>query len=228
MTDMVLQRQAADAAPPSCRNGTDPQETRNFFDRMEIFELVRLERFWRDQRVWDKLADAYIDDSQVCTTWFLGTGKEFATASQEMSEKRGSRGKHMIWPTYARIKGDRAICESPGTIHARSIFDGVEVDMMQHARFHSLLVRTRRGWRMKSFMGIYMKDSLIAVNPKDELPLDWNEINRFRKDYRFLCYTMMRRGYSVSQELPGDERPDIVEAYYTKTDRWLETGEAPF
>jgi hypothetical protein len=39
---------------------------------------------------------------------------------------------------------------------------------------------------------------------------------------------MMRRGYQVSQELPGDARPDIVQAYYAKTDRWLETGASPF
>jgi hypothetical protein len=39
---------------------------------------------------------------------------------------------------------------------------------------------------------------------------------------------MMQRGYSVAQDLPGDERPDIVNAYYAKCDRWLETGEAPF
>src|SRR5437868_2770968 len=131
MTSLAaLERPSSEAAPPSCRNGTDPRATRDFFDRMEIFELVRLERFWRDQREWAKLADAYIEDSQVCTTWFLGTGKQFATASQEMSEKRGSRGKHMIWPASVRINGDRAICESPGVIHARSIFGGVEVDMM--------------------------------------------------------------------------------------------------
>ena len=104
---------------------------------------MRLERFWRDQRQWAKLADAYVDDSQVCTTWFLGTGKEFAAASQELAEKRGSKTKHTIFPTYVRVNGDRAICESPGTIHGRNLFGGVEVDMVNYARFHSLVVRTR-------------------------------------------------------------------------------------
>jgi hypothetical protein len=215
-------------APESCRGGADPRLTKEFFDRQEIFELVRLERFWRDQCQWDKLAASYVPESQVCTTWFLGTGAEFAAASKVMFEDRGSRGKHMIWPAWARIKGDRAICESPGTIYARSLFDGIEIDMMNYARFHSLIVRTPRGWRMKSFMGIYMKDTMIAVNPTEKLPVDWNEIRKFRPAYRFLCYTMMRRGYSVSQELPGDDRPDITAAYYAKADRWLETGEAFF
>lgn len=228
MTAFKLHQHSGSPTAPTTRGGTDAAATKEFFDRQEIFELVRLERFWRDQRDWVRLADCYVADSQVCTTWFLGTGPEFAAASQELTEKRGSRSKHQIWPTHVRIKGDRAICESPGTINSRSLFDGVEVDMWNHARFHSLIVRTEHGWRMKSFMGIYMRDTLTAVNPTEKLPIDWTEIKKFRPEYRFLGYTMMRRGYHVSQELPGDERPDIVKAYYAKTDRWLETGEPSF
>ena len=108
------------------------------------------------------------------------------------------------------------------------MFGGVEVDMVNYARFHSMAVRTPGGWRLKSFMGIYSRDTLTAVNPNDALPIDWTEIKKFRPEYRFLCYAMMQRGYSISQELPGDERPDIVNAYYAKTERWLETGEAAF
>lgn len=196
----------------------------NFLDRHEIFDLVRLERFWRDQREWQKLADSYIPESQVCTTWFLGTGQEFTEASRIMAE-RGSRGKHMIWPAHCRINGDHAICESPGTIYSRSVFGGVEVDMMNYARFHSLIVRTKQGWRMKSFMGIYMRDTMTCVNPEEKLPVDWSEVKKYRPDYRFLCWSLVQRGYTVSQDLPGDERPDITKAYYAKADRWLETGE---
>lgn len=59
---------------------------KDFVDRQEIYELVRLERFWRDQREWRRLADMYVAESQVCTTWFLGTGQEFAEASRELYE----------------------------------------------------------------------------------------------------------------------------------------------
>jgi hypothetical protein len=70
-----------------------------------------------------------------------------------------------------------------------------------------------------------MKDTMTAVNPEQKLPVDWNEIKKYRPDYRFLCYSMMQRGYTVSQELPGDARQDITDAYYAKANRWLETGE---
>jgi hypothetical protein len=225
---MSMYSSSTAAAPDSCRQGTDAALTRAFFDRQEILELVRLERYWRDQREWDRLADAYVEDSQVCTTWFLGTGRAFAEASRELVEQRGSRTKHTIFPTYVRINGDRAICESPGTIQGRNLFDGVAVDLVNYALFHSLVVRTERGWRLKSFMGIYHRDTLTAVNPSDRLPIDWAQIKTFRPDYQFLCYVMMRRGYTVSQELPGDARPDIIAAYRAGADRWLETGIAPF
>jgi IS30 family transposase len=94
-----------------------------------------------------------------------------------MFEKHGSRGKHMIWPAHVRINGDRAISESPGTIYSRSVFGGVEVDMMNYARFHSLVVRTERGWRLKTFTGIYQKDTLTAVNPTEKLPVDGRRSN---------------------------------------------------
>ncbi len=34
-------------------------------DKQAISELVRLERFWRDQLEWEKLASAYTEDSWV-------------------------------------------------------------------------------------------------------------------------------------------------------------------
>ena len=197
-------------------------------DRQEIMELVRLERFWRDQCQWTELANAYVSDSQVLTTWFRGTGRAFADASREMYEARGSRGKHMIWPADVRVRGDRAICESPGTIYSRSTFEGVELDLMTYARFHSLLVRTDQGWRMKTFTGVYLKDAMTPVNPQERLPVDWEDIKRFRPSYRFMCYSLSRRGYMPPQDLPGDDRPDIVRDFYAHAERWLLTGEDAF
>lgn len=123
-------------------------------DRQAIFDLVRMERFWRDQAQWEKLAASYTEDSLVRVTWFEGTGREFVEASKVMYE-RGSRGKHLIFPTHVRIHGDRALIESPAQIHNRFNWDGVELDMMQYCRFFSRLRRTATGWLLASFEGIY-------------------------------------------------------------------------
>jgi hypothetical protein len=127
-------------------------------DRQAIADLVRRERFHRDRRRWDELADDYVEDSRVKTTWFEGTGRQFAAASHEMAA-RGRESIHLIAPAEIRVNGDRA--------------------------------RTADGWRLKSFDGIYHKD------------------------------TIAHKGYEIAQDELGDDRPDLLEPFYAAAERWL-------
>jgi SnoaL-like domain len=102
--------------------------------------------------VWDRLAACYTDDSLVRTTWFHGTGREFADASRDMLE-RGRHSLHLITPTHVRVNGDRALVESLGEIHNRSSIEGVEVDTTMYCRFFSRVRRTDEGWRLVGFDG---------------------------------------------------------------------------
>jgi len=43
-----------------------------------------------------------------------------------------------------------------------------------------------------------------------------------------LSYSLSRRNYTVPDDLPGDDRPDIVRAFYAHADQWLQTGAQPF
>ena len=190
-------------------------------DEAAILRIVRLERFLRDQGDWDGLAVCYLADSSVTTTWFSGTGAEFAEASRVMAEN-GRHSKHMIWPGIVRVDGTRALSESPAAIVNRSTIDGVEVDMVQWCRFHSRLVRTAEGWRLASFEGIYQKDEFHPVWPGDLLPREWQEeIRPLRSSYRIWAWAMIRRGYEVNSELLGDDRPDLLEKFYAGEDGWL-------
>jgi hypothetical protein len=102
----------------------------SLLDEAAVTRLVRLERFLRDQGEWDALAACYTEDSAVRTTWFDGTGPEFAQGSRVMAAA-GRHSKHMIWPASVRITADRALSESPAVILNRSVIDGIEVDMVQ-------------------------------------------------------------------------------------------------
>jgi hypothetical protein len=42
--------------------------------------------------------------------------------------------------------------------------------------------------------------------------------------YKFIGYTQVKRGYKLNPELLGDDRPDLVEAFYARERAWLETG----
>ncbi len=193
-------------------------------DRAEIFYLIRFESLCRDITDWDGLVGSYVPGSPVRTTWFDGTIEEFAEASKAKMAAGGG-AKHRVFPAKLHQKGDRAICESPADISERLTFEGVEFDVMAHVRFHSRVVLTDIGWRLNSFEGIYESDSVLPVNPADTLPIDWNIVNAMRPSYRFLGFCQAYRNYDVSQELLGDDRPDLLEAFYAAERKWVDTGE---
>ncbi len=194
-------------------------------ERSDIFDLVRRERFYRDQRDWDGLIGSYIAKAPVRTTWFDGSIEDFVEASRrKMTGPGASAAKHWIFPTALTIKGERALIESPAAIFDRLSFDGVEFDSFQYCRFVSRLVRNAAGWRLASFEGIYQRDHLRSVNPSEPLPVDWDVIKTLRPSYKFLAYTQLRRGYKVDPELLGDDRPDLLAAFYARERQWLESG----
>jgi len=193
-------------------------------ERTEIFDLVRWERFCRDQKNWDGLQECYVPGAYVRRTWFDGNIEDFVAASREKMEKRGSSAKHWIFPAMLRINGDRALVESPAAIFDRLNFDGVEFDFWQFCRFFERVVRTPKGWRFASFEGIYQRDILHCINPSEKLPVDWEVLKTMRPSYRFTGYTQWKRGYKLNPELIGDDRPDLLKEFYDEADEWLATG----
>jgi hypothetical protein len=193
-------------------------------DKLAIAELVRMERFHRDRRQWEALADDYVEDSRVKTTWFSGTGREFAAASRDMMQ-RGRESIHLITPTDIRVNGDRALSESHAQIHNRSMIHDVEVDMVQYCRFFSRVVRTRAGWKLASFDGIYHKDTMVPTNPGEEVPVDFDKLAGLRPSYRVWAYAISLKGYEIAQDELGDDRPDLLEPFYAAAEQWLTTGE---
>lgn len=195
-------------------------------DRTEIFDLVRYERFCRDQCDWEGLLYSFAPGSSVRTTWFAGTVEEFTEGSRRKMTGAGSTSpKHWIFPTKLQINGNRALVESPALIFDRMSFDGVEFDSFQYCRFVSRVMKTEDRWRLASFEAIYQRDQMQPVDLRQAQPIDWEELNTYRKSYRFFTYIQKRRGYKVNPDLLGDDRPDILDAFYAGEQRWLDTGE---
>ena len=192
-------------------------------DRTEIFDLVRFERLCRDQRDLPGMLGCYVPKAPVRTTWFDGTVEEFAEASRKKMTS-GSQAKHWIMPARLEIKDRRALVESPALIFDRLTFDGVEFDTFQYCRFVSRVIKTAGGWKLGSFEGIYQRDQMQTVDPRQPLPVDWDVIKSLRPSYKFIGYTQVKRGYKVNPELLGDDRPDLLEAFYAREQKWLQTG----
>ena len=97
--------------------------------------------------------------------------------------------------------------------------------MFQYCRFFSRVVQTAGGWKLGSFEGIYQRDRLETVDPRNPLPVDWTIIATLRPSYKFMGYTQIKRGYALNSELLGDDRPDLLQTFYAREQKWLETGQ---
>jgi hypothetical protein len=192
-------------------------------DRTEIFDLVRFERLCRDQRDFAGMVGCYVPRAPVRTTWFEGSVEDFAEASRKKMGS-GSQAKHWIMPARLEINDTRALVESPALIFDRLTFDGIEFDTYQYCRFVSRVIKTDRGWKLGSFEGIYQRDQMQTVDPRNPLPVDWDVIASLRPSYKFIGFTQLKRGYTVNPELLGDDRPDLLAAFYKREREWLETG----
>jgi len=186
-----------------------------------LFALARRERLARDTNDWDGLQAAYWPGSRVRVTWFDGTIEEFVDGSRASVKPGRVHGFHSIDPVRAEQHGDRALVESRGQVLLRPIVEGVECDLVSWCRFVSGFERRDGEWRMAFFDNIYVKDTVIptlGVFPE----IDRERLDGSRVAYRWLSYTNARRGIPVSQDLPGDDREDLVAAFWADCRAWMQ------
>lgn len=192
-------------------------------DQLAVAELVRCERDARDHGRWEEMASSYASDSVVHISWFHGSGAEFVLRSREISE-RGLTGRHRLWPSLVRCNGDRAIAETDMAVELRRSVGGVEVDNTAYARLLTRARRTADGWRIVRFEPVYQRDTLVPVVPGTAPEIRPADVERYRPSYRFLSYLLALDGHELAQDLPGDDRPELVQAVRDAAREWLETG----
>jgi hypothetical protein len=203
-----------------------PGDPQTIADKLAIFELVGLERYWRDVGEWDKVAECFTEDAVITTTWFQGNAREFALRSKEMAE-HGRHSKHPIHPIYVQVEGDRALVESRAQIQNRDVLEGVGIDTTQYVRFFSRVERTAAGWRLASFEGVYEKGTMAPVDPNGRIPIAWSEIesSTHRTSYQLWYWSMSRRGYTIPDDRIGDDDRDQLRAFYAAEEDWLNAAE---
>lgn len=189
----------------------------DMLEKANVRELVEFERFCRDNALWDEMKKCYAPDSQVNISWFHGTGHEFVEASSRME----TYAPHKIYNTEIWLNGDRAVAVMMTTIQIRTEIDGYPVELQSEAK---LLFRVRKSdglWMIVSFDSIYEKDALVPVLPNSELSIPKDMPANSRKSYACMIYVMEKLGRPVNRELPGIDRPDLVERIYRELEEWL-------
>ena len=196
------------------------------FDRTELFDLVRRERFARDQQRFDVMAACFHRDAYVRTSWYDGTGGDAYVAATRKWMSNTGNSKHWVFPAFAQVHGHRATIESPAMIFNRARLEDIEVDFQVFCRFFSRAVREDGDWKLASFHVVFERDVMTPTLAPDPLPIDRQMLDTMRSSYKFLTYIQRSRGISVNQDLLGDDRPDQLAEFHAGEDRWL-AGEGP-
>jgi hypothetical protein len=186
-----------------------------------LFSLARRERLARDTNDWETLQNVFWAGARVRVTWFDGPIEQFVESSRASVRPGSIRGFHTIDPVRAEVAGDRAIVESRGRILLRPTVEGVECDLTSWCRFVSGFERRNGEWRMAFFDNIYVKDTIVPTQPGLAVEADQGILARSRPSYRWLSYTNERRGIPVPDDLPGDDREDLVEDFWREVRAWL-------
>ncbi len=188
-------------------------------DITAITQLVARERESRDLCLWQRMADCFFEDSVVDISWFQGSGKEFVTASRGMYE-RGMRAKHRLGPVLVTLNGDRAVATLSGVIDIPETMDDVEMTLSAHCLMLYTVEKREGTWGLMSFGAIYRRDELIPASPGQTVAIDTAALKKFRPSYRNLSWSLERTGYTVNNDLPGEDRPETVRAIMEKVFGW--------
>ena len=197
-----------------------PQHVLDSADITAVSQLVLRERESRDLARWDTMRDCFHPDSIVKISWFNGSGPDFVDGSIDMA-RRGMLAKHRLGPVLVTLRGNRALASLSGIIDIPRVIDGVDMILSAYGRFIYRTEKRDDVWRILSFECIYMRDELSPSILGQTVTIDPAEVAGFRPSYRNLAWCLMKTGYAVDQDLPGEDRPETVDNMMHGLNTWL-------
>lgn len=191
-------------------------------DAGELAELVNRERWARDSCRWEEMRECFHEESLVDISWVRASGPDFVERSRASFEA-GVRSVHVISPIAIERDGDRAIANFGALVEVQSELRGTLCALSAFARLVERLERRDGEWRIAELRGIYHFDKLAPVIPGEPIAIDRERVAPYRPSYRMLSYwvseTQGEEG--VRHDLPGIDRPDLVDALHAANEEWL-------
>lgn len=201
----------------------ESNELQRWVDVVAIQDLVCRERHWRDREEWERMRRSYTDDARITVTWFSGTIDEYVEDSRRPSWDPSSVVNHRLSPPMVTLNRNRALAETSTVVELRLSGTGVPFDAEISVRLVSRVRRTETGWKLASMDAIYEKDVFRPVYPADTLQITAEDTALFRRSYQFLAFGGNGR---LPEDIPGDDRPELVDALYAAAHHWLNDSSA--
>ena len=156
---------------------------------------------------------------------------EFVRRSREQSEAGSWNDKkeriafHEVGATIVSVRGDRALADTLCILHSFFPIDGVACKMTGFVRLLWRLQKTNEHWLIAGVRCIYIRDFLTPCNPSHVPHLDDAELATYRPSYRYLTSNLVRAGLVPADDLPGEDRPEMVETLRGNDEAWLERND---
>ena len=165
------------------------------------------------------MADCFHDESTVTISWFQGSGADFVAQSKAMTD-RGVSSRHRLGPPTVRIHSDRGVVILPAVVEPYPSVDGVACALNAYCRLLYRVIKAGGGWKVAALEVVYERDELRPLVPGARIAVDEAELTGLRVPYRFVAWTMGKAGVTISQQLPGDDRPAVVDALHVDAFKW--------
>ncbi|MCP5143646.1 MAG: nuclear transport factor 2 family protein [Gammaproteobacteria bacterium] len=188
-------------------------------DITAVSQLILRERESRDMCYWNRMRDCFHPDSVVNISWFKGNGYDFVAGSRDMFE-RGTCAKHRLGPVLVTLNGKRAVATLSAIIDIPMALEGVDVILSAHCLMVYRAEQRDGIWRIFGFEAIYRRDEFTPAVIGNTPNIDPAALKPYRASYRNLCYSLALNGFTPSNDLPGEDRPELANALLQEVYGW--------
>lgn len=208
------------SAQPKQNKMSNKINNTNMTDYEAINNLIVSERIYRASHRNEELAKCYADDAQIHTSWqsggvnsFIGKGSEEVVAELPMVNRCGGA---LIYQN-----GNKSFVEYPTTTTRGVYVNDVEAILTSYMRLLYRVEKRNGEWKITSMTSINESDELASAIPGQDLKINPADVKGLRISYRWLSYTRQIVGGTISQDLPGTDRPAEVKKIYDTELGWL-------
>lgn len=194
-------------------------------DYEAISRLVVWERQSRVRHETKEMEACYFPDATVATSWSRGTLASYLKGGNRAKAAPDEIILSRVSVPVVHQKGKRAYVELPATTIRWIKVNGEEAVLTSYMRLIYRVEQRNGLWKIADMLSINEDDTLEPAVPGTDLKIDASELKGLRHSYRYLAYTRMKAGGTVSNGLLGIDRPDDIARIYSEAETWLNKTE---
>ena len=197
-------------------------------DYEALAQLALWERQARVRRLDGEFAACFWPDATVTTSWMTGPVEEYLHAGDARERRAEASDNELITcrssAPNVHLRGRRAYVELPVETNHWVRVHGKEAVWTSLMRLVYRFEKRGNNWKISDMTSLFEADKLVPAVPGDDLGIDPADLTGLRRSYRWLAYVRTQAGGTVSQDLPGTDRPADVARVYDTAREWLNGG----